>query len=114
MGLHTLQFLTVRTVNCQIHSLCHEVIVLQSFLQVLHSEQLLGSLLAEILIGEVRGEGRLPQGGAASAQRPTAAHQNKSDYSRLRSLCPAWLPLYLLFVALNRQDTLNPIRRASR
>ena len=37
--------------------------MLQSFLQVLHSEQLLGSLLAEILIGEVRGEGRLPQGG---------------------------------------------------
>ena len=114
VGLHTLQFLTVRTVNCQIHSLCHEVVVLRSFLQVLHSEQLLGSLLAEILIGEVRSEGRLPQGGIASARRPTAAHRNERDYSRLRSLCPAWLPLYLLFVALNRQDTLNPIRRASR
>ncbi len=52
--------------------------------------------------------------GIASARRPTAAYRNESDYSRLRSLCPAWLPLYLLFVALNRQDTLNPIRRASR
>ena len=29
----------------------------QSLLQVLHSEQLLGSLLAETLTGEVRGEG---------------------------------------------------------
>ena len=29
----------------------------QSLLQVLHSEQLMGSLLAEMLIGEVRGEG---------------------------------------------------------
>ena len=38
VGLHTLQFLTVRTVNCQIHSLCHEVVVLRSFLQVLHFE----------------------------------------------------------------------------
>ena len=100
--------------NCKIHSLCHEVIVLQSFLQVLHSEQLLSRLLAEMLIGEVCGESRLPQGGIASARRPTTARRNESDYSRLRSLCPAWLPLYLLFVALNRQDTLNPIRRASR
>ena len=33
--------------------------MLQSLLQVLHSEQLLGSLLAEMLIGEVGGEGRL-------------------------------------------------------
>ena len=63
VGLHTLQFLTVRTVNCQIHSLCHEIVVLRSFLQVLHSEQLLGSLFAEMLIGKVRGEGWLPQGG---------------------------------------------------
>ena len=30
--------------------------MLQSFLQVLHSEQLLSSLLAETLTGEVRGE----------------------------------------------------------
>ena len=63
VGLHTLQFLTVRTVDCQIHSLCHEVVVLRSFLQVLHSEQLLGSLFAEMLIGKVRCEGWLPQGG---------------------------------------------------
>ena len=34
------------------------VVVLQSLLQVLHSEQLLSRLLAEMLIGEVRGEGR--------------------------------------------------------
>ena len=40
--------------------------------------------------------------------------ETRESYSRLRSLCPAWLPLYLLFVALNRQDTLNPIRRESR
>ena len=33
--------------------------MLLSFLQVLHSEQLLGSLQAEMLTGEVRGEGRL-------------------------------------------------------
>ena len=32
--------------------------MLQSLLQVLHSEQLLGSLLEEMLIGEVGGEGR--------------------------------------------------------
>ena len=32
--------------------------MLQSLLQVLHSEPLLGNLLAETLIGEVRGEGR--------------------------------------------------------
>ena len=32
--------------------------MLQSLLQVLHFEQLIGSLLAEILIGEVGGEGR--------------------------------------------------------
>ena len=58
--LHTLQFWTVRLSDCKIHSLCHEVVVLQSFLQVLHSEQLLSRLFAEMLIGKVRGEGRLP------------------------------------------------------
>ena len=48
--------------NCHLshHSLCHEIVVLQSFLQVLHSEQLLSSLLAEMLIGEVVGDGSLP------------------------------------------------------
>ena len=62
VGLHTLQFLDchLSSVICHHHSLCHEVVVLQSLLQVLHSEQLLGTLLAEMLIGEVRGEGRLP------------------------------------------------------
>ena len=38
VGLHTLQFFNCKNCNCKIHSLCYEVVVLQSLLQVLHSE----------------------------------------------------------------------------
>ena len=40
--------------------------MLQSLLQVLHSEQLLSSLLAEMLIGEVVGEAGFLEGGDRS------------------------------------------------